>query len=101
MYERGVCFFLNGLNPKAVNSFGAMVPSMGPIFAIHYAMRRRKKHLTKSHIYRTEHQAPRAPKLRGPWRPKRRRGRIETASRATHFDTQPKLRLLLNASSVY
>ena len=52
-------------------------------------------------IYRTEHHAPRAPKRRGSWRPKRRRGGIDTASRATNFDTQQKLRLLLNASSVY
>ena len=50
MYERGFWFFQNGFNPKAVNSFGAMVPYMGPIFVIRYAMRRRKTfHLTKSH----------------------------------------------------
>ena len=42
MYERGFWFFQNGFNPKAVNSFGAMVPYMGPIFVIRYAMRRRK-----------------------------------------------------------
>ena len=41
------------------------------------------------------------PKRPEPWRPKRRRGGIDTASRATNFDTQQKLRLLLNASSVY
>ena len=34
-----------------VNSFGDMVPYMGPIFVIRYAMRRCKKfHSTKSHI---------------------------------------------------
>ena len=33
-----------------VNSFGDMVPYMGPIFVIRYAMCRRKTfHLTKSH----------------------------------------------------
>ena len=31
MYERDFWFSQNGLNPKAVNSFGAMVPYMGPI----------------------------------------------------------------------
>ena len=50
MYERGFWFFQNGLNPKAVNSFGVMVSYMGPIFVIRYAMRRRTKfQLTKSH----------------------------------------------------
>ena len=137
-----------------LNSFEAIVPYMGPIFAIRYAMRRRiillkvmiytplesqrqelsfwgsnsgnpfsrnytnpttiswsDRTLSRAEflytvkasisIYRTEHHAPRAPKRRGPWRPKRRRGEIDTALQATHFDTQQKLRLLLNASSVY
>ena len=43
------CLEVGGMQ-SSVNSFGAMVPYMGPIFVIRYAMRRRKTfHLTKSH----------------------------------------------------
>ena len=43
MYERGFWFFQNGLSPKAVNGFGAMVPCMGTNFVLRYAMHRSKK----------------------------------------------------------
>ena len=66
MYERGFWFFQNGFNPKAVNSFGAMVPYMGPIFVIRYAMRRRKTfHLIKSHDL--SYGTPRAKSSETPW----------------------------------
>ena len=64
---------------------------------------------TSRSIYRTKNHTPELVKItllssskpRGPWRPKRRRGGIDTASRATNFEMRQKLRSLLNASSVY
>ena len=41
-----------------------------------------------------------SPKCREPWRPKRRRGGIDTASRASNIETRQTLGLLLNAFSV-